>query len=193
MFAAHTPDAPGSGGTSSPIRVDHPAGSGTAAPAHGPAASPASADPGTATAVRAPATPAPRSLVSALSCGVGLLLAIDLVGAWISVAAGLNPTFLDALGPEARLSAPIPMMIAQIVMVVAATRSRRAVAIAGCLLLTIAGLVAFLSGFYDGGYAADLTPFQRVYQITLVAAHLGVSVLASAGLVRLLRRGRPTG
>lgn len=45
-----------------------------------------------------------------------------------------------------------------------------------------------MSGFYDGGYAADLTTGQRVFQIALVTAHLGVGVLAAFHLVRLPRR-----
>jgi hypothetical protein len=128
-------------------------------------------------------------LAPTLAAAVGLLLAMDLVGAWISVGSGLSPTFLDALGSNARLSAPLPMMIAQAVVVCAATRSRRAVAAPASALLVVAGLLAFLSGFFDGGYAdPSLTPTMRVFQVTLVAAHLVMSVLAGARLVTLLHR-----
>ncbi|GAA4201598.1 hypothetical protein [Microbispora amethystogenes] len=137
----------------------------------------------------APATtPAARPLASALVAGVGLLLAMDVTGAVISLSAGLSPTLLDALGPQARLSAPIPMMIAQVLLVTGATRRHRGVAVPASALLAVAGVLAFMSGFYDGGYAADLTAGQRVFQITLVTAHLGVGVLAGFRLVRLLRR-----
>ncbi|GIH60868.1 hypothetical protein [Microbispora siamensis] len=141
----------------------------------------------------APATtpttvPAARPLSSALVAGVGLLLAMDVAGAIISLSAGLSPTLLDALGPQARLSAPIPMMIAQVLLVIGATRRHRGVAVPASVLLVIAGVLAFMSGFYDGGYAADLTAGQRVFQIALVTAHLGVGVLAGFRLVRLLRR-----
>ncbi|MGI5155898.1 hypothetical protein [Microbispora sp. CA-102843] len=131
---------------------------------------------------------AARPLSSALVAGVGLLLAMDVAGAIISVSAGLSPTLLDALGPQARLSAPIPMMVAQILLVIGATRRRRGVAVPASALLLVAGVLAFMSGFYDGGYAADLTAVQRVFQIALVTAHLGVGVLAGFRLVRLLRR-----
>ena len=133
-------------------------------------------------------TPAARSLGPALVAGVGLLLAMDIAGALISLSAGLNPTLLDALGSQARLSAPIPMMIAQVVLVIGATRRHRGVAIPASALLFVAGALAFMSGFYDGGYSADLTAGQRVFQIALVTAHLGVGVLAAVHAVRLLRR-----
>jgi hypothetical protein len=132
--------------------------------------------------------PTARPLSSALVAGVGLLLAMDVAGAIISLSAGLSPTLLDALGPQARLSAPIPMMIAQVLLVVGATRRRRGVAVPAAALLVVAGVLAFMSGFYDGGYAADLTAGQRFFQIALVTAHLGVGVLAGFRLVRLLRR-----
>lgn len=123
-----------------------------------------------------------------LVAGVGLLLAMDVVGALISLSAGLNPTLLEALGSQARLSAPIPMMIAQVVLVFCATRRHRGVAVPASALLVVAGVLAFISGFYDGGYAAELTAGQRVYQIALVTAHLGVGVAAAVNAVRLLRR-----
>ncbi|TMR93429.1 hypothetical protein [Nonomuraea basaltis] len=139
------------------------------------------------------AVPAGRALSTALFAGVGLLLAMDVIGAFISVSAGLNPTVLDALGPQARLSAPISMMIAQIVLVTGATRRHRGVAVPAAALLVVAGVLAFVSGFFDGGYAADLTAGQRVYQVALVSGHLGVSVLAAFRLARLLRRPRRSG
>ncbi|MEV4310118.1 hypothetical protein [Nonomuraea sp. NPDC049624] len=79
--------------------------------------------------------------------GVGVLLAMDLIGALMAVAAGLNPTFPDALGPQARLSAPLPMMAAHVVPAVGATRSRRGVAIPAAALPAVAGVLAFVSGF----------------------------------------------
>lgn len=136
----------------------------------------------------ASATVADRPLKVSLLAGVGLLLTLDLVGAVISLSAGLNATFLDALGSQARLSAPIPMMVAQVVLVAGATSRRRALAVPAAALLVVAGLLAFMSGFYDGGYAADLTGGQRIFQIVLVCAHLGVGVLAAIRLVGLLRR-----
>ncbi|MGW4408600.1 hypothetical protein ACWEJ6_31515 [Nonomuraea sp. NPDC004702] len=132
-----------------------------------------------------------RPLKVSLLAGVGLLLALDLAGAVISLSAGLNATFLDALGSQARLSAPIPMMVAQVILVAGATTRRRAIAAPAAGLLVVAGMLAFMSGFYDGGYAADLTGGQRIFQIVLVCAHLGVGVLAAIRLVGLLRRRKP--
>ncbi|GGS62432.1 hypothetical protein ACFFV7_00260 [Nonomuraea spiralis] len=132
--------------------------------------------------------PAGRAIGATLLGGVGVLLAMDLIGAFMAVSAGLNPTFLDALGPQARLSAPIPMMVAQAVLVAGATRSRRGVAIPAAALLAVAGVLAFVSGFYDGGYTAELSAGQRIYQIALVSAHLAVAVVAALRLAGLLRR-----
>ncbi|NUP80137.1 MAG: hypothetical protein HOV96_21595 [Nonomuraea sp.] len=128
-----------------------------------------------------------RWLKVSLLAGVGLLLALDLAGAFISLSAGLSGTLLDALGPRARLSAPIPMMVAQIVLVAGATGRRRGLAVPASALLVVAGVLAFVSGFYDGGYAADLTGGQRIFQIVLVCAHLGMGALAAIQLTRLIR------
>nr|WP_062338307.1 hypothetical protein [Herbidospora sakaeratensis] len=118
---------------------------------------------------------------------IGTLLVMDLVGAVMSVSAGLSNTFFEALGPTARLSAPLPMMAAQAVLAFAVTRERRAVAVPAAALLAVAGVLAFVSGFFDGGYAADLTPGQRAFQIALITGHLILSALAGLRLVRLLR------
>ncbi|TKK86730.1 hypothetical protein FDA94_19915 [Herbidospora galbida] len=118
---------------------------------------------------------------------VGVLLVMDVAGAAISLSTGLNPTFLDALGPQALLSAPLPMMAAQAVLAFAVTRDRRAVAIPAAALLVVAGALAFVSGFFDGGYAAELTLGQRAFQIALITGHLALSALAGRHLVRLLR------
>ncbi|WP_062354004.1 hypothetical protein [Herbidospora yilanensis] len=123
----------------------------------------------------------------AVVVAVGVLLVMDVAGAVISSSAGLNRTFLDALGSQARLSAPLPMMVAQAILAFAVTRGRRAVAIPAATLLVVAGVLAFVSGFFDGGYAADLTPGQRVFQIALVTGHLILSALAGLRLAWLLR------
>ncbi|GLX96027.1 hypothetical protein [Herbidospora sp. NBRC 101105] len=125
----------------------------------------------------------PKSIVIA----VGVLLVMDLTGAGISVSAGLNADLLEALGPTARLSAPLPMMAAQAVLAFAVTRERRAVAIPAAVLLVVAGVLAFVSGFFDGGYAAELTTGQRAFQIVLVSGHLVLSALAGGRLAGLLR------
>jgi hypothetical protein len=134
------------------------------------------------------ATSAGRPFARAVVVTIGILLVMDVVGALISLSAGLSPTFLDALGPQARLSAPIPMMIAQVILAFAVSRRRRGVAAPAAVLLMIAGILAFMSGFSDGGYAADLTAGQRVFQVALVAGHLTMGVIAGLRLVQLLRR-----
>ncbi|MGW4408226.1 hypothetical protein ACWEJ6_29635 [Nonomuraea sp. NPDC004702] len=48
------------------------------------------------------AVPAGRALGPVLLGGVGVLRAMDVIGALMAVAAGLNPTFLDALAPRRR-------------------------------------------------------------------------------------------
>ncbi|MEW9533225.1 hypothetical protein [Microbispora sp. NPDC049125] len=138
-------------------------------------------------ALQSTSAPAGRPFALAIAVVVGLLLVMDVVGALISLQAGLSPTLLDALGPQARLSAPIPMMIAQVILVFAVTRRHRGVAIPAAILLMIAGVLAFISGFYDGGYVADLSAAERVFQIALVTGHLAMGVLAGLRLVRLLR------
>ncbi|MEV1169652.1 hypothetical protein, partial [Nonomuraea sp. NPDC049784] len=81
-------------------------------------------------------------------------------------------------------------MVALTVLVAAATRRRRVVAVPAAALMAVAGVLAFMSGFYDGGYAVDLTTGQRIFQIALVSAHLGVGVLAVLRLTQLLRHSR---
>ncbi|NRQ35313.1 hypothetical protein HII36_26310 [Nonomuraea sp. NN258] len=128
-----------------------------------------------------------RPFATALLAGVCLLLVMDLVGAVISVRTGLSPGLLEALGPTARLSAPIPMMLAQAILVVGATHDRPALAVPAGALLAVTGVLAFVSGFFDGGYAAELDPGQRAYQVALVATHLAVGGVAALRVFRLLR------
>ncbi|MEW1840162.1 hypothetical protein AB0392_19635 [Nonomuraea angiospora] len=119
---------------------------------------------------------------------VALLLVMDVTGALISLGTGLSPTLLDALGSEARLSAPLPMMIAQAVLAFGTTRRNRGVAAVSAGLLTIAGVLAFVSGFYDGGYDDPrLTASLQLFQIALVGAHLAMGVLSGVRVVQVLR------
>jgi hypothetical protein len=55
-------------------------------------------------------------------------------------------------------------------------------------LLGVACVLAFVSGLFDGAYAAPLTPVQRTLQITLVTAHLAVGVVAGLRAASLLHR-----
>src|SRR5689334_21764202 len=57
--------------------------------------------------------------------GVLGLAVLSLVGAWISVAGGLSDDVWEAMGPTGRLSIPIPMMVAQVVVAWVASGTRR--------------------------------------------------------------------
>lgn len=120
--------------------------------------------------------------------GVLMLAAISAAGAVISVAADLNPSLLDAMGPEARLAIPLPMIVAQVVLAVAAGSGRRRLALIGSGLLAAALFVSVISGFFDGGYSDDrLTAIQRGYQLILVAEVTVVGVVAAARFLQVLR------
>ena len=120
--------------------------------------------------------------------GVLALVAISVVGAVISVTGDLSPDMLDAMGPEGRLSIPLPMIVAQISLGVAAGSCRRRVALVGSGLLAAALFVSVISGFFDGGYADDrFSAFERGYQLFLVAALTVVGVLAATRFRHVLR------
>ena len=106
--------------------------------------------------------------------------ALSVCGAVISVAGDLSPSLLDAMGPDGRLSIPLPMMLAQVVLAFAAGSTRRPVALIGSGLLAAALFAGVISGFFDGGYADDrLTTFERAYQVTFVAALAVVGFMAA--------------
>ena len=114
--------------------------------------------------------------------------ALSVGGAFISVAGDLSPNLLDAMGPDGRLSIPLPMMVAQVVLAFAAGSTRRPVALIGSGLLAAALLAGVVSGFFDGGYADDrLTAFERTYQVTFIGALAVVAVVAAKRFWRVLR------
>ena len=120
--------------------------------------------------------------------GVVAVAGISVVGAGVSVASGLSPSLLDALGPTGRLSVPLPMILVQLALAVAAGARRRALALVGSGIVATAMLVGVVSGFFDGGYAdGSLTAGQRVYQMTLVASLVVVGVLAARRFAHVLR------
>jgi len=135
----------------------------------------------------AAATTVPRDRV--LPAATLALSAVSLVGAAISVATDLNPTYLDALGGEARLSVPLPMIVAQVALAFAAGSTRRTVALVGSGLLATVLMVSVISGFFDGGYTDDrLDTGQHAFQYFLVASLFAVGVLALRRFVSLRRR-----
>jgi hypothetical protein len=120
--------------------------------------------------------------------GILAVAALSVGGAVISVAGELSPNLLDAMGPDGRLSIPLPMMVAQVLLAIAAGSPRRPVALIGSGLLAAALLAGVVSGFFDGGYGDDrLTAFERAYQVTFIGALAVVAVVASARFWRVLR------
>ena len=134
--------------------------------------------------VRGPGSvpPAPGLLVTA--AGVTL---VSLAGSLLAVATGLSATWWDAVGPTARLSVPLPMNVALLVLALLAAGTRRRVALAGATLLGLACAAAVVSGFFDGGYAAALAPVERVTQAALVVGLAGLAVLGGRRAVGVLR------
>jgi hypothetical protein len=122
--------------------------------------------------------------------GVLTLAVLSAIGAVISVAGDLSPNLVDAMGPEGRLSIPLPMTVAQVVMAIAARSTRRPLALIGSGFVAAALLLGVVSGFFDGGYADDrLTGLQRGYQIIFVAALAVVGSLAAVRFTQALRAG----
>ena len=137
--------------------------------------------------VAAPGTP---TLTRDLSVLVAVLAttAVSLVGAAVSVAGDLSPTYLDALGPDGHLSVPLPMTAFQLVTAVLAAAPHRRRALAGSGLLAVAVTVALVSGLFDGGYSDDrLDAGQRAVQVVLVVGLVSIAVLAGRRFVRVLR------
>ena len=118
---------------------------------------------------------------------VGLVTAVSLAGSVLAVSTGLSPTWWDAVGPTGRLSVPLPMNVALLVLAVAAGSTRRRLALPAAVLLGLASGVAVLSGLFDGGYAADLTAPQRLTQVVLVLGLTAVAVLAGRRAVAVRR------
>lgn len=120
--------------------------------------------------------------------GVLFLALLSGIGAALSLAGGLSPTLADAMGPKGRLSIPLPMTLAQVVMAVTAGSRRRPLALAGSGLLTVSLLAGVVSGFFDGGYADErLSGFELAFQIGFVAALAVVAWVAAARFVSVLR------
>ena len=117
-----------------------------------------------------------------LLSAVLVLLVLDVVGAAWAVTSGVNSP-ADALGSSARLAAPWPMILFQVVMSLTAWRAAGWRATIACGLLAIACLVSAISGFFDGGLGAPgLSRAQVVFQYVLVT---WTAVVGALALVRL--------
>src|SRR6476660_9775161 len=86
----------------------------------------------TDTTTHTSATPDRRVFVGAV-----VLAVLSVGGAVVSVAGGLSDTIWEAMGPTGRLSIPIPMMAAQLVVAWLASGTRRRTAIVASALLVL--------------------------------------------------------
>ena len=126
----------------------------------------------------------------ALRIAMAVLLATDVVGGLVAVRAGVN-TWGEAWGPAALLAAPVPMILAQLLLVWLATRRPGRAAVVAAGLVATACLVSVVSGFFDGGLGnAELTAPLAAYQYLLLAVTASVGALAARHAVRLTRAPR---
>jgi hypothetical protein len=119
---------------------------------------------------------------------VAAVTAVSLAGSLLAVATGLSAGWADAVGPTARLSVPLPMNLALVVLALVAAGTRRRLGLSAAVLLAPACTAAVVSGLFDGGYAAQLAPVERLCQVALVLVLTALGVLAGRRAV-LLRRG----
>ena len=117
-----------------------------------------------------------------LVTAVAALVAVDLAGGLLAVAADVN-TWAEAWGGKALLAAPAPMIAVQLLLTwLAVRRPVRGAALAAGVL-ALACLVSVVSGFFDGGLANDsldgpLVGFQVF--LLLVTGTVGLLALARA-------------
>lgn len=111
---------------------------------------------------------------------VGVVTAISLAGSVVAVTTDLSPTWWDAVGPTGRLSVPLPMNAALLLLAGAASSDARPRLARGASWLVVAATsVAVVSGAFDGGYAAELTAPQRAVQVGLVLSLVGTAYVAT--------------
>lgn len=117
-----------------------------------------------------------------------VLIGVDVVGGLLAVTSDVN-TWGEAWGSKALLAAPLPMMVAQLVLAWLAARNvRPPVGVVAAILLGVACLVSVVSGFFDGGLANEALSTGLVgWQILLLTVTTVVGVLAIARARQLLR------
>ena len=120
--------------------------------------------------------------------GTVALIAIDLIGGVLAVSSEVN-TWGEAWGSHALLAAPLPMMVAQLVLAwVSARNLRPPLGLVAAVLLALACLVSAISGFFDGALANDeLSGGLVAWQVFLLTATAAVGVLAIARARELWR------
>lgn len=123
-----------------------------------------------------------------LLLGTVALIVIDVFGGVIAVSSGVN-TWGDAWSSQALLAAPLPMMVAQLVLAWLAARNvRPPIGLVAAIVLALACLVSAVSGFFDGGLANDeLSGGLVAWQVFLLTVTAGVGLLAISR-ARQLRR-----
>ena len=116
------------------------------------------------------------------------LIGVDVIGGILAVSSGVN-TWGEAWGSRALLAAPLPMMIAQLLLAWLAARNvRPPVGLIAAVLLGLACVVSVVSGFFDGGLANDSLSAALVgWQVLLLSVTAVVGWLAIAQARRLMR------
>ena len=115
------------------------------------------------------------------------LVVVDVAGGLLAVGSGVN-TWGEAWGGQALLAAPVPMIVAQLLLTAAAVRAPRRPAAVAAGLLATACLVSVVSGFFDGGLGNDaLGTGLAAFQALLLTVTGVVGVLALRRTVRLVR------
>lgn len=118
-----------------------------------------------------------------------MVAALDVVGGIVAISAGLAGAGRTVVSGSA-LNAPLPFLIAQLLVAAVATRSaHRRLGVAAAALLVAMGLISVLSGLGDGSYTRALTAAERSVQVALVAITVLMTVSAGA-LVAGARRYR---
>ena len=120
--------------------------------------------------------------------GTVALMVIDIVGGVLAVSSDVN-TWGEAWGSQALLAAPLPMMVAQLVLAWLAARNvRPPIGLVAAIVLALACLVSAVSGFFDGGLAnEELSGGLVAWQVFLLTVTAVVGLLA-VSRARQLRR-----
>jgi hypothetical protein len=117
-----------------------------------------------------------------------ILLGVDVIGGLLAVASDVN-TWGEAWSSRALLAAPLPMMVAQLVLAWLAARNvRPPVGLVAAALLSVACVVSVVSGFFDGGLANEaLSAGLVVWQVLLLSVTAAVGLLSIARTRELLQ------
>lgn len=142
----------------------------------------------TSTTVPRPTTTPAVTPDRSVLAGAVVLAVLSVGGAVVSVGGGLSESVWDAMGPTGRLSIPIPMMVAQLLLAAVSSGTRRRPAMVASVVLALVEPVCVVSGFFDGGYSDPArTAFHVAYQAVFVGAIVVVGLLAARRLARLWR------